>query len=54
MKIKIVQYDSTEMIYDVVSFEFRTNQTSNWIKLKFEDGKVLNVHNVCVIKTIDD
>ena len=53
MKIKVIKYDGAEMDYDIVSFEFRTNQVSNWIRLKFGDGKVLNIHDICVIKTID-
>lgn len=53
MKIKIIKYDGTEMFCNVLSFEFRTNHVSNWIKLKFGDGKVLNIHDICVVKTVD-
>ena len=53
MRIKIIQYDGTEMFYDAESFEFRTNQVSNWIKIKFGEGKVIVIDNVCVIKTIE-
>ena len=52
MKIEIVKYDGTEMFYDAISFEFRTNQVSNWIKVKFEDGTEDVIHDVCVIRTI--
>ena len=52
MKIKVIQYDSTEEIYDVESFEFRTNQVSNWIRLKFANGNEMMIRNVCVIKTL--
>ena len=29
MRIKVIKYDGTEMFYDALSFEFRTNQVSN-------------------------
>lgn len=53
MKIKVIKYDGTEMFYDALSFEFRTNQVSNWIKIKFGEGKVIVIDNVCVVKTVD-
>lgn len=52
MKIEIVKYDGTEIFYDVISFEFRTNQVSNWIKVKLVDGAEDVVRDVCVIRTI--
>lgn len=53
MKIKIIKYDQTEMIFEVESFEFRTNHVSNWIKMKNLDGEQIVVHDVCVVKTIN-
>ena len=53
MKLKIIKYDGSEMIYDVKSFEFRTNQVANWIRLKFDDNESLYVHDVCVIKVVE-
>ena len=54
MKLKIIKYGGTEEIfYDVLSFEFRTNQVSNWINIKTNDGERIVVHNICVIKSIE-
>ena len=53
MKIEIVKYDGTEIFYDAISFEFRTNQVSNWIKVKLEDGTEDVIRNVCVIRTLE-
>ena len=52
MRIEIVKYDGTEMFYDAISFEFRTNQVSNWIKVKLEDRTEDIICDVCVIRTI--
>jgi hypothetical protein len=52
MKIEIIKYGGTEIFYDVISFEFRTNQISNWIKVKLEDGTEDVIRDVCVIRTI--
>lgn len=52
MRIKIVKYDGTEIFYDAISFEFRTNHVSNWIKVKLEDGTEDVIRDVCVIRTI--
>ena len=54
MKLKIIKYGGTEEIFDnVLSFEFRTNQVSNWIKVKTNDGETIYVHDVCVIKNVE-
>jgi len=53
MKIKVIGYDGTERVLEVLSFEFRSNQVTNWLKIKFEDGTEDRIHNVCVIKTIN-
>lgn len=52
MKIKVIQYNGIEEIYDVDFFEFKTNHVSNWIRLKLTNGNEITVHNVCVIKTM--
>lgn len=48
MRIEIVKY-----VYDAISFEFRNNQVSNWIKVKLEDGTEDVIHDVCVIRTLE-
>lgn len=54
MKLKTIKYDGTEEIfYDVSSFEFRTNQVSNWIMIKTSNGETIGVYNVCVIKSVE-
>lgn len=53
MRIEIVKYDGTEIFYDALSFEFRTNQVSNWIKVKLEDGTEVVIRDVCVIRTLE-
>lgn len=58
MKLKIIKYDGTEIFLDALSFEFRTNQVSNWIKVKVIDDQktIMNnivIHDVCVIKNIE-
>ena len=53
MKIKIIKYDGTELIYDILSFEFRTNHVANWIKLKLYNDEIVTINDVCVVKTID-
>ena len=53
MKLKIIKYDGTEIFYDALSFEFRTNQVSNWIRVKVNNGETIIIHNVCVVRTIE-
>lgn len=53
MKIEIVKYGGKEIFYDAISFEFRTNQVSNWIKVKLEDGTEDVIRDVCVIRTLE-
>ena len=53
MKIEIIKYDGTEIFYNALSFEFRTNQVSNWIKVKLEDGTEDVIRDVCVIRTLE-
>lgn len=54
MELKTIKYNGTEEIFcDVLSFEFRTNQVSNWIRIKTIYGETIIVHNVCVVKSIE-
>lgn len=53
MWIEVIQYDGSKKSCNPVQFEFRTNQVSNWIKVKFEDGTEDIIRNVCVIRTIN-
>ena len=53
MKIKGIGFDGIERVLDVLSFEFRSNQVTNWLKVKFEGGAEARIRNVCVIKTIE-
>ena len=57
MKLKLIKYDGTEIVLDALSFEFRTNQVTNWLKAKVVDEQKtimsdITIHDVCVIKTI--
>ena len=52
MKLRIIKYDGTEIFYDALSFEFRTNQVANWIKVKVDNDNTIIIHNVCAIKTM--
>lgn len=51
MLIRVIEYDGTEHLLTCKSFEFRTNQCSNWIKIKLEN-ETKTIHNVAVIKTV--
>lgn len=54
MKLKVIKYDGEEILYDAVSFEFRSNQVTNWIKVKTtNDSEPIYIHNVCVVKTVE-
>ena len=54
MKLKIIKYDGTELVYENVdSFEFRTNQCANWIKIKTFVNDIIYIHNICVIKHLE-
>lgn len=52
MKIKVICFDGKEIELYVLSFEFRSNQVTNWLKVKFDDGTEDVVRDVCVIRTI--
>lgn len=52
MDITIIQYGGIKKhLFNVKGFEFRTNQTENWIKVKYQDGHTDMIYSVCVIKT---
>ena len=50
MNITVIEYDGTEHNIECESFEFRTNQVDNWIRIKYPDGSKEEIHDVCVIK----
>lgn len=50
MQITIVEYDGTEHCINCKSFEFRTNQVENWIRIKYKDGSKEIIHGVATIK----
>ena len=52
MKLKIIELNQTEHIEECESFEFRSNQVGNWIRLKTADGYKEFVR-VAVIKTLE-
>ena len=51
MKLKIITLKGEERIIECNSFEFRSNQVTNWIKL-YEDDGIEIIHNVAVIRTL--
>ena len=51
MKLKIITLKGEERIIECNSFEFRSNQVTNWIKLYIDDC-IKYIHNVAVIKNI--
>ena len=53
MKLKIIKYGGETKIIECNSFEFRTNQVANWIKIKYTDNSEELIHSVCVIKTVE-
>lgn len=52
MKLKIIKYGGESKIIECESFEFRTNQVANWIRIKYMDNSEELIHGVCVIKTV--
>lgn len=49
-EILVIEYNGTEHRVQCQSFEFRTNQVSNWIRIKHSDGSTEVIHDVCVVK----
>ena len=54
MKLKIIKYGGESKIVECNSFEFRTNQVTNWIKVRKEDRNKELIHNICVIKEMTE
>ena len=52
MKITIFKYDGTEYHINCESFEFRTNQVTNWIKIKYQDGSKSSKEIINEVATI--
>jgi hypothetical protein len=50
MKITVVEYGGIEHHRSCVSFESRTNQVENWIRIKYQDGSKEIIHGVATIK----
>lgn len=50
MKINVIQYDGTEHHINCESFEFRTNQVSNWIRIKYQNDNEEIIHRIATIK----
>ena len=50
MKISVIEYNGTEHHIDCASFEFRTNQVQNWIRIKYQDGSKEMIHGIATIK----
>ncbi len=53
MQITVVGYSGIEHHIECESFEFRTNQVDNWIRIriKYKDGiKEITIHGVATIK----
>lgn len=50
MKIAVIEYGGTEHHVDCKSFEFRTNQVENWIRIKYQNGSKEIIHGVATIK----
>jgi hypothetical protein len=51
MKLTVIEYGGEPRQIECESFEFRSNQVTNWIRIKKADGCEPLIHNVCVIKT---
>ena len=49
MQITVIEYGGTEHHINCKSFEFRTNQVENWIRIKYKDG-IKEIHGVATIK----
>ena len=51
MILTIIEYGGEPQQIECESFEFRSNQVTNWIRIKKANGCETLIHNVCVIKT---
>ena len=50
MIITVIEYGGTPRQIECESFEFRSNQVENWMRIKYKDGSTEEIHDVCVIK----
>lgn len=50
MKITVIEYGGIEHYINCKSFEFRTNQVENWIRIKYRDGRQEMIYGVATIK----
>ena len=50
MKITVIEYGGIEHYINCKSFEFRTNNVANWVKIKYQDGSQEIIHGVATIK----
>ena len=48
--LTVIEYGGEKHVFNCESFEFRTNQVFNWIKIKFADGTSKEITGVAVIK----
>jgi len=50
MQIIVVEYGGIEHHINCKSFEFRTNQVENWIRIKYKDGSKEIIRRIATIK----
>lgn len=50
MRIILIEYSGKQHEIECESFEFRTNQAVNWIRIKKFDGSIEMIKGVCVVK----
>ena len=54
MKIKIIEMNGNETVVECKSFEFRTNQVSNWIRITYENSQQEMFRRIATIKSYED
>lgn len=50
MTITVVEFGGAPRKIECESFEFRTNQVENWIRIKYKDGSKEIIRGVATIK----
>ncbi len=50
MKVTVIEYGGIERHINCKSFEARTNQVENWIRVKYQDGSTEIIRGVATIK----
>jgi len=50
MTVTIIEYGGTPRQIECESFEFRTNQVENWMRIKYKDGSKEIIHGVATIR----